>query len=236
MKRVPFSHLLTGVVECPMLYVNLDGKRFIDEAVWNKTYRASAIARQKGVTAYCILDGNGAKYLETEGVSDVGYMDRETNTLPNVEQVIQENAALGTPWVIAADSIEELAEKMGVPVKNLTATVEAYNADCRKGFDTQFGKEHKWLQEIRGPKYYALKMRPEGYGTVGGIKINDDCEALTPEGDPIPGLYAAGDCANDAVTYDYSLVFKLWGSTLGLAVNTGRFAGESAGDYVKSWR
>ena len=172
--------------------------------------------------------------METYGIQDVGYMDRDTNALPDITEIIEKNAAEGTPYVVMADSIEGLAEKCGIDKDNLLATIEEYNAYCAKGYDDQFGKEHRWLLPIDSGKYYALMIRTEGYGTVGGIKINDLCEALDKEENPIPGLYAAGDCANSLVTYDYSLVFTMWGSTLGLAVNTGRFAGESAADYVKN--
>ena len=233
-KRIPHSMYLTNVVESPMLYVNMNGSRFVDESLFSKTYKANAIARQKDRTAYVILDSEGAKYLEEKGIADVGYMTRETNCLPGIERIIQENAALNTPDVIMADSLEELADKCGIPAEKLKQTVEGYNAACDKGCDEVFGKDRRWLLPVRGSKLYALRVRLEGYGTVGGIKINEFGEACTDNDDAILGLYAAGDCANNAVTWDFSLVFTLWGSTLSLAVNVGRFAGESAADYVKT--
>ncbi len=116
----------------------------------------------------------------------------------------------------------------------MAATAEAYNAACDRGWDEEFKKDHRYLRPIRTGRFYALMLRLEGYGTVGGIRINEFRETCTDNDDVVPGLYAAGDAANNAVTWDYSLVYTLWGSTLGLAVNTGRFAGESAGRYVKS--
>lgn len=234
-KRIPHSMYLTNVVESPLLYVNMNGLRFIDESLFSKTYRANAIARQKDRTAYVILDSAGARFLEEQGIADVGYMSRETNCLPGIEKIIQENAALGTPDVVMADTLEELADKCGIPAENLAKTVEEYNRFCDKGYDEQFGKDHRWLLPVRTDRFYALQVRLEGYGTVGGIKINENGEVCTDNDEVIPGLYAAGDCANNAVTWDFSLVFTLWGSTLSLAVNVGRFAGESAADYVKTF-
>lgn len=231
-KKISFSYYLTNVVESPQLYVNIKGQRFMDESLMNKAYTASAIARQKNHTAYAILDENAAKRLETYGIQDVGYMERKIYTLPNVTEIIEKNAAENTPYVVAADSIEELAQKCGIDKENLKATIDEYNSYCQKGYDDQFGKEYKWLKPVNSGRYYALLMRVDGYGTFGGIKIDDLCEALDNEDNAIPGLYAAGDCANSLMTYYYAAAFSLWGSSLSFAVNSGRFAGESAADYI----
>ncbi len=77
-----------------------------------------------------------------------------------------------------------------------------------------------------------IRFAPIAYGTVGGIRINENTEVLTKEREIIPGLYAAGDCANAIHSYNYSLVYKLWGSTLGFALNSGRIAGENVLGYI----
>jgi len=73
-------------------------------------------------------------------------------------------------------------------------------------------------------------VRPGGYGTVGGIHINENCEVLDTEMDPIPGLYAAG--ADACNIYDDSYMFLLPGNSMGFAVNTGRIAGMQAVEYI----
>lgn len=233
-KKIPFSNWLTGAAECPVLYVNLNGRRFIDESLFSKTYKGNAIARQKNKICYAVFDSNTVDYMENVGVQDVGYMDRESPRLKNIREIIEKNAAENTPCVVMADTLEALALKCGIDAENLAQTVDTYNEACDKGWDQEFGKGRPWLQPVRSPRFYALMIRLEGYGTVGGIRINENGEAVTDNDERIPGLYAAGDCANNAVSWDYSLVYTLWGSTLGLAVNTGRFAGESAGDYIKT--
>lgn len=230
---IPRSTWLTGVTECPVLYVNLNGKRFIDEGLFSKTYKANAIARQKDKVCYAILDERNVELIETEGVMDVGYMSRKDNRIEGIKEVIEKNAALGTKYIVMADSLEELAEKCHLPKETFIKTVNTYNAACDNGWDKEFGKKRRYLNPVREGKFYALLIRPEGYGTVGGIKINENAEVCTDNDDVISGLYAAGDCANGAVSWDYSLVYTLWGSTLGLAANTGRFAGESAADYIQ---
>ena len=116
----------------------------------------------------------------------------------------------------------------------LENTVADYNACCEKGHDDLFAKNPKFLRPVRKPRFYAFKLLPGGYGTIGGIKINERAEAIDRESEPIPGLYAAGDCANGTHTYDYPLVYILWGSTLSFAINSGRIAGENAAVYTKS--
>ena len=73
--------------------------------------------------------------------------------------------------------------------------------------------------------------RPGGYGTVGGIRINENCEACDKDFEPVPGLYAAG--ADACNIYDDSYMFLLPGNSMGFAVNTGRIAGMSAAEYVE---
>lgn len=233
--NIPFSGRITEASKYPCLYVDLNGKRFMDEGLFNRTYKANQVARLKNKQAYAILDSNIARKLEVEGVQDVDYMARETNTIENIQDIIEKNAALGTKCVIAADSIEELAQKCGIPVETMKKTVDEYNGYCNIGWDKEFGKNRRYLDPINSGRYYALLLRLEGYGTIGGIRINENAEAVTDNEDVIPGLYAAGDCANNAIAWDESIVYTLWGSTLGFSCNCGRFAGESAGDYVKTF-
>lgn len=69
----------------------VSGKRFIDESLFNKTYKGNNIARQKDKICYAIFDSEGAKFLEQQGVQDVGYMDRETTTLKDIAASTKRN-------------------------------------------------------------------------------------------------------------------------------------------------
>jgi fumarate reductase flavoprotein subunit len=130
-----------------------------------------------------------------------------------------------------AESIEELAEKAGIDPEGLKSTVKEYNEYCEKGFDPIFNKSHHLLRPIKAPKFYAGKLLPGAYGSLGGIKINDKTEVLNKEWKKIPGLYAAG---TDACSiYGDSYVFVLPGNTMGFALNSGRIAGEKAAEYSK---
>ena len=95
-----------------------------------------------------------------------------------------------------------------------------------------FIKPKRYLRAVRKPPFYALKLYPAGYGSLGGIKINYKTEVLDKGWDPIPGLYASGTDACDI--YGDTYVFQLPGNTMGFAMTTGRMAAEHAAEYIKS--
>ena len=97
----------------------------------------------------------------------------------------------GNTGLIVADSIEELAEKDGIDVDNLVDTVEEYNDYC-DSVDVEFFKPKRYLRPIVKAPFYAARICPGGYGTVGGIRINENCEACDKDFVPVPGRYAAG--------------------------------------------
>jgi hypothetical protein len=97
--------------------------------------------------------------------------------------------------IITAETVEELAEKMMVPVDSLVTTIEKYNADAEAGEDTEFQKRVAF-KPIEAP-YYAAKNVVVRYKTGGGLKINEKCEVINRAGDAIPNLYAAGSCQGE---------------------------------------
>ncbi|MGB9847307.1 MAG: FAD-binding protein, partial [Desulfotomaculales bacterium] len=144
---------------------------------------------------------------------------------------VERALAQGYPYMIVADSVEELAEKAGIDPAALKKTVEEYNEACAIHYDSLFHKNHRYLRPVKEPKFYAAKFYPSAYGSLGGIRINYKTEVLTDEGLVIPGLYAAG---TDACSiYGDSYVFILPGNTMGFALNSGRIAGENAAEYVQ---
>ena len=92
------------------------------------------------------------------------------------------------------DTLEEMAELTGLDAEVLKATVDRYNALCDAGEDTDFLKPAEYMKRVDAP-YYMMRMPlivTDGYD---GVKIDVDAQALTAEGTPIKGLYAAGSCA-----------------------------------------
>lgn len=95
------------------------------------------------------------------------------------------------PYFAKADSIEELAEKVGINPENLVQTVERYNGFVQNQNDEDFGRDPKYLQaEINGEgPYYVVEQLPRYATTLGGLKIDDRLRVIDTEGNVIAGLY-----------------------------------------------
>lgn len=216
----------------PNLFVNVDGKRFYSEqVVENPVFSVNAITRQKNRTAFSIIDDKILKKYEENGLDLINVVTSSMD-MSYFYQEMEEHVKNGSDVFYEADSIEELAEKAGIDKDGLLGTISQYNEACKSGKDKEFNKNSKYMVPIDGSKFYALKFAPSAYGSLGGIKINDKTQVTTDQFDVIPGLFAAGTDANSVCNPDY--VFVLPGNTLGFAVNSGRIAGKSAVEYVKS--
>ena len=125
-------------------------------------------------------------------------------------------------WILAADSIEALAAKMGRDPRRVRATVDRYHDACRQGRDADFGRAPHTLQPLQEPPYYAVQFMPTIVCTSGGAKRNIESEVLTRLGTPIPRLYEAGELG--------SMISHLYqnGSYLTEAMISGRAAGANA--------
>lgn len=96
--------------------------------------------------------------------------------------------------IIQADTIEEIAEKLGYPADQVVATVKRYNQLCHEGYDADFFKEPQYMVPVETPPYYAVKqVGGNCFETWGGLVTDDDWRVLDENWDPIPGLYAAGE-------------------------------------------
>lgn len=106
------------------------------------------------------------------------------------EVYVQPNVENGN--LIKCDTLEELADQMGVPKDTFLATVERYNEITDSGEDTDHGKAPWRLSRLDEPPYYAAKMAGWALATLGGVHVNYDFNAVDAEGKPIEGLYMAG--------------------------------------------
>ncbi|MCM2475422.1 FAD-dependent oxidoreductase [Rhizobium sp. CG5] len=106
-------------------------------------------------------------------------------------------------WVKKADTIDELAAKLGLPAKELQESVDRWNSFCAKGKDEDFHRgEPAWerkkdggnvrLYPIDKPPYVGLSVNRSIIGTKGGARTNEFAQVLRADGSIIPGLYAAG--------------------------------------------
>ena len=144
--------------------------------------------------------------------------------------------------VVKAASLESLAEKIGVPVDGLTATIERFNGFAETGVDEDFRRgESAYDRYYADPKvkpnpslapidqgpFYAVKIVPGDLGTKGGIVTDERARALRPDGTVIDGLYAAGNCSSAVMGHTYAGP----GATIGPAMTFGYLAAlDIAGD------
>jgi len=239
---------LSETMRQPNLMVNLDGKRIVNEEIMNNTvYTGNSIAQQRERMAFTIINDDILDYYRKNGLDYVtihhniqtidkwdeelkryesgeGIEESGLSELHNEDQKHQKN-------IFVADTLEDLAEKTDINLENLKETIEEYNKTCVES-DTKFFKKQKYMKPIKGGKYYVARHFPAGYGSLGGVKVNENLEVLTSEGLKIPGLYASGtDACN---IYGDSYCFFMPGNTMGFAVNSGRIAGYSAVDFIDS--
>ncbi len=231
--EIPNVGYFTGKLvfsQASALVVNRQGYRIMDEEeLKNGAVAANSIARQYKRDAFQIIDDSIIKHFRKNGPDFPNTVFREDFTklfYDQIDQAIEDypNA------VFKADSIEELAEKMGIDQETLLDTVEEYNEGCEKGYDDIMGKNRKYLHPLVGKTFYAQRISSGAYGSLGGIRVNHKLEVLTDDYEVIPGLFAAGTdvCDLYAGTYNY----KLAGNTMGFALNSGRIAAETAVDFI----
>ncbi|BBF43498.1 fumarate reductase flavoprotein subunit [Lachnospiraceae bacterium KM106-2] len=183
------------------ILVNLDGKRFINE-LETRDVVSAAILEQKDAYCYMLFD------------------QEVRESLSAIEKYISSGL------VVEADSIEELAGKIGVNKENLVTTMKNYANYAKSGKDADFGRESMALP-LTGSKYYAMKCAPAIHHTMGGLKINTSAEVLNADGKAISGLFAAGE-----VTGGVHGANRLGGNAVADIVVFGRIAGTSANKYV----
>jgi succinate dehydrogenase/fumarate reductase flavoprotein subunit len=177
--------------------VNRSGQRFVNEDAYYGRIGQAALLRQGGQFWFVHDDA-------TYEVNDSGMQAR-----------------------CAADSVAGLEREMGLPDGSLQATLELYNRHARRGEDPLFGKARAFLQELSTPPFGAIDCSTSActYATftLGGLHTRATGEVLTPDGAPVPGLYAAGRSSCGIAAGGYC-------SGISLADGTffGRLAGRSA--------
>jgi fumarate reductase flavoprotein subunit len=237
--HAPDTGNLTGATHSGFpLWVNKKGERFADETLGNRHHPecANIVCRQPEGCSYTILDESikdkilaELQRLEIERPSPKAPPGQPVIKRKTLGEGLLEEAEKGLD-VKKADSLAEIARWMGAYPEVLQATVEEYNNLCDKGYDEVFNKPPKYLQALRNPPYYAIKTYASYLTTLGGIKINHHMAVINRQGDPIPGLYAGGDCAGGVQSETYCM--QLPGSAFSFAINSGRIAGENAAKYA----
>lgn len=129
--------------------------------------------------------------------------------------------------VVVADTLDELAQKMGVPVEAFKATVARYNELAAKGHDDDFGKRPELLTPIQKGPFYAGRLVSTLLAMSGGLHTDPSLHVLDKNDKPIEGLYVCGAAAGDYFgSGDYPTICP--GMNHGRALTFGRLAGVMA--------
>jgi flavocytochrome c len=186
------------------LGINKLGKRYVDESLGYVAHGKAAMLQPD---------------MEVALVFDQALADGEVG-----KAVLGQFAGLGIEPVKGA-SLEELAGKIGAPPEALVETVKAFNSAVKDGkaLTVDPPKEKLAVRIETAPFYAFYPLRPGITLTFGGIKTNLRRQALEPDGKPIEGLYAAGECVGDYFIGDY-----VGGGSLIRCLVDGKVSGENA--------
>jgi succinate dehydrogenase/fumarate reductase flavoprotein subunit len=198
------------------LIVNQDGRRFVNEAVpYNDFPRA-----------FGTFDPLRVDFATRAPAWQI-FDQRVKESMPILSIRPGEPAPA---WVAQGRTPRELAARIGVDPGALEATLRRFNEHAARGEDPEFRRHELGLQRavpprpLDAPPFYALAIYPGTLGTNGGPRIDRDGRVLRPGGEPVPGLYAAGNTAANAFGWAY----PSGGGTLANAMTFGYRAGRHA--------
>jgi fumarate reductase flavoprotein subunit len=215
----------------PFLKVNKAGKRICNESS-PYDFIVHAASNYEGKAWYMLFDSNWREDVtrfHTIGCSTLIEWEGGNHHPPGldkIQEMIEDFEGKGI--VVKADTIEGIANAMGIPAQELQATVDRYNELYDLGEDVDFGKEPFRLSALRTPPFYCVKLGGLLLSTMDGVQIDTNGQAIGEDEKPIEGLFVVG---NDSGRY-YAVTYPNFGA----GTNAGRCAtfGRYCGKYVAS--
>ena len=215
--------------EQPFLKVNLDGKRFCNES-GPYEFMLHSMYMQPYHTYCDIFDANSKEYCEQfDEVGCCRLFPFDNGALSNRDfdscwndMMEGENSHLEMGYLQKADTLEELAEKLDIPVDAFVETVNRYNELCEKGVDEDYGKEKHRMTPVNEAPFYGIRTCAWHLTTLDGCRINTDMQVIREDGTPIEGLYATGDVTGGFFANNYPNLFT--GLACGRTMTFGRRA------------
>ena len=206
------------------LRLNARGERYCNEDM-NGAYTALTTLREPGGKAFIIWGSNYARDIpwRAHGGQRSSPDMTEAEILRNWEGQIEKGKA------VRADTLEEVIEALGLPMEQTLAEIERYNALCRAGYDSDFHKSPKYLQEIREAPFYGASLSDRLFFTVlGGPRTNYKMQVCDSGDEPIPGLYCVGSMMGDfyAGCYNFRICGENYGVCLCFGYRTGKLLAE----------
>ena len=174
LQLMPSSHPVTGSLFSGVwgsaetqVFVNKDGKRFVNEYAERDTLSAGALAQEDGlffiITDQQIVGGR------------------------NMDQMLKNGD------VVKGDTLEELAIALDIDPETFIAEIEKYNSYVDNQYDPDFAKPNFGNYKVEVAPFYATPRSPSVHHTMGGLEIDTLARVISTDGKVIPGFYAAGE-------------------------------------------
>lgn len=212
----------------PFLRVNTRGERFVNEDL-PYDYAWDAALMEPGQVWWQVWDANWKEDVKKFHTTICARIIDDPAAPPRAGLEVMEadiNKLIEMKIIKKADTIEALAEQMGVPKAAFKATVERYNQLAKQGKDEDFGKVASRLSSLEQGPFYAANLAGMIICNLNGLRINTNLQVLDQELNPISGLYAAGNDSGSFFAINYPEM--LGGLALGRTATFGRLAGLAA--------
>ena len=217
-----------AMCDMPFLAVKDDGTRFCNEASCEMSVMSNFLSGPEDCGWYTqVFDSTymtscadwPGKLYDEEAIK--AYMPEEDGEKTGVYE--------GLINTYKADTLEELAEKLGINAENFVATVKRYNELVEAGADEDFGKPAKWLVPITEPPFYGMHRHIGLSAIIHGVNVDEHMGVTREDGTAIKGLYAIGNLAGNFYgSPDYPMTVP------GLSLGRAHTEGYVTGKYVAS--
>jgi len=217
----PIIHPVNFTVMSPgmntsWLTVNRDGMRFSSEMAWEPIV-TNARLNAPGNLAYAIWDSNYREHLIKQEPL------KSRKLLIGLEEGFEKAVSSGD--YIKADSLKELAAKIGAPPDALQNTVDRYNRWCETGCDRDFGVPARFLSPVLNGPFYACKISAFLLNLPHGLHVDQNSQVLTENDEPIGGLFAVGNAQGDFFSNSYPVTLP--GTSHGRSITFGHLVGRA---------
>lgn len=223
----------------PYLFLNMEGKRFTNETVemayiskqlrWQPSFKGENMDHEHQETGskgwYCqIYDNDYMNYVDMPMLVPPVAMKKYMKEGPAEDHVGVFPHLIDT---FCADTLEELVEKLGLPKEEALASIQHYNELCDAGYDSDFGKDPKFLNKIQTAPFWGIRRHIRCSSITAGVLTDANSMVVREDGTPVQGLYAVGNLGGQFFGgCDYP--FFSPGLSLGHAVTFGYIAAKHA--------
>lgn len=231
-----------------------DGKRFMNETITKFGANDALNMLAPGGVLSIVTDSNWDEYCEHQGYGHE-VMDRSNDHMLAVERDDMAHYKIGPEGfdvhcfarygesfdhIFAANTIEELGTYLGYEgesLKNFVAAVDRWNELCEQGYDSDWGCDKTYLFPIKDAPFFGASTRTGTMPPRGGlcqhaaVCTDGSYRVLTAKKEPIPGLFAIGNCCGQRFGVQYHTPTA--GNSCGSAMTTGYVAAEYIAEAVK---